>query len=228
MGAQRVANVSRPLIYGSIVVIAAVAFWTTNPESAKAAKNPTSKTSTRKSLDQDWSFPEGELEARFEKPNGPARNIFKPLLEPEKSSISTDEQEIVKLPANFADGEPDWAYTGMVEVDGKRLALLENASKHQGGYVREGEIWKKSKILKITMAGILLEGPDGSQATVNRFNANAVPKEKPPAEGGFKPLDVGAAIRGPIGLQLNPTGSPSSDSVPMKRPSPSQFEEIKQ
>jgi hypothetical protein len=210
------------------VVIAAVAFWTTSPQQAKAAKNSPTKSNSRKSLDQDWNFPEAELEARFEKPRAFARNIFKPLLEPEQTSVTPEEQEIMKLPANFAEGEADWAYTGMVEVDGKRLALLENASKHQGGYVREGETWKKSKIVKITMGSIVLEGTDGSQTTVNRYNANAVPKEKPPAEGGFKPLDVGAALKGPLGLQVNPTGGPMPESIPMKRPSPEKFEEIKQ
>ena len=120
----------------------------------------------------------------------------------------------MKVPSLLADGEADWAYTGMVEIDGVRLALLENATTHQGGYVRVGESWKKSRIVSVTMACLVVEGPDGKQTSVFRFNANKIEKPKPPPEGGFKPLDPSPALKGPIGLEIKREEKPAA-AVPL-------------
>jgi hypothetical protein len=164
---------------------------------------------------------------RFDKPKGLLRNVFKPLLAVERSAMTADElDEKMKLPASIAGGEADWAYTGMVEIDGVKLALLENGTTHQGGYVREGEVWKKSRIVRITMASLEIEGPDGTAETVFRYNPNKTPKVKPPPEPGFRPLDVNPALRGPIGLEIRPNQA-ATEASPQAMPDMKSSPEMK-
>ncbi len=184
------------------MLVAAVAFWATGSDAKKPPKSAPAKRTAKKSTLQDWTFPKEELAVHFDPPAGRARNIFSPLIAGEPSIEGEPDEELMKLPADLADGESDWAYTGMVEVDGKRLALLENGAQHQGGYVREGDTWKKSRIVRISMANLVIAGPDGTERTIFRYNPTQTPKPPPLPDPGFRPLDVNPALRGPIGLDI--------------------------
>lgn len=200
------AILSRPVGYGSLAVLAAAALWWVNSDPPTAqAKGSSTKPAPAKSSAQAWDFPIDEASIQFERPKDGLRNIFKPLLYVDKTGPKVEQEDLMKIPANLAQGEASWAYTGMVEVNGIRLALLENSSTHQGGYVKEGEFWKKSRIVRITSASIVLAGPDGNEETVFRYNPNFVPKVKPPADGGFTPVDLGPALKGPIGPNIEIT-----------------------
>lgn len=223
------AGLSRTVVYGGLGVISVAMIWAFGgdpPAKRTKASSPSAKLSGKKSHEPQWNFAKEELAARFPKPVGQRRNIFKALVEVERPTLNADEEEIMKLPATLTDGEADWAYTGMVEVDGRRLALLENPSTHQGGYVREGETWKKARIVSITMPSIVLAGPDGEETTVFRFNPNKTPKPKPPPESGFRPMDLGSALKGPIGVELRKEPAPAVPRPTMSASPPPIREEL--
>ena len=225
------AGLSRTVIYGGLGVISIALVWAYGgdaPEKKAKASATTAKLTGKKSLEPKWNFAKEDLAARFPKPVGTRRNVFKALVEVERPTLNAEEEEIMKLPATLTDGESDWAYTGMVEVDGRRLALLENPSTHQGGYVREGETWKKARIVRITMPSIVLAGPDGEETTIFRFNPNKTPKPKPPPESGFRPMDLGNALKGPIGVELRKEPGPAVPSPSMSAsPDPIRKEVVK-
>jgi hypothetical protein len=218
------ATLSRPVGYSSLAVIAVGLLWWSNAEPPKVGKQPDRKPlQSSKPAEPDWSFPPSETAIHFDKPKGTLRNIFNPLVNVDKPASQAAQDELMKLPANMAEGDPNWAYTGMVEVDGARLALLENSATHQGGYVKEGEIWKKSRIVHISVESILVVGPDGSPETIFRYNANQQPKVKPPPDNGFRPMDITPALKGLIGSQIEISRSegtlnaaPSLGRTPLK------------
>ena len=208
------ALITKPVAYGLFSIVALGLVWWAY-SAPPATKRAAAKSVARKSSEPDWSYPASETSVRFDHPAVKLRNIFMPLFAVDKPEVKVDEETLMKVPANLAQGESGWAYTGMVEVDGVRLALLENSSTHQGGYVKEGDTWKKSRIVRITMASIGVVGPDGIETTVFRFNANATPKPKPEPEPGFHPIDLGQALKGPIGpkIEITPEGPPTRTIV---------------
>jgi len=207
---------SRPLLYGGlIVIVAAVYFWPSSSPTP-AAQRPGAKANAGKNKERDWTFLASDFGPRFDKPQGKTRDIFNPLFYVEHAAPKTNQDQIMEVPANLAQGEAGWAYTGMAEVDGKRLALLENSSTHQGGFVKEGEAWKRSHIVSITSESIILVGPDGSEETVYRYDPNRPAKQKAATaapDAGFQPVDVGPALRGPIGanFEISPESVPANE-----------------
>lgn len=199
------AIISRPIGYSLLLAALAGAIWWSNSDPVKPPKPNAKKGTSSKGATKNWEFPASEVALRFDKPEGKLRDIFIPLVYVDKSVIKSEQDELMKIPANMAGGEGDWAYTGMVEVDGSRMALLENGTTHQGGYVKTGDTWKKSRVVAISSASIVVEGPDGSQETVFRFNANQPPKPKPLPDAGFRPMDLSRALNGPIGSQIEIT-----------------------
>ncbi len=214
------ALISRPVLYGGLIALAGGAFWWASGDSPNAAlKTASSKKVAKAGPQVDWTFPASETSVRFDPPKETVRNIFRPLLYVDKSAPKTEEDQLMKLPANMAGGESGWCYTGMVEVNDVKMALLENATSHQAGYVKEGEGWKKSRIVTITTQSIVVAGPDGSEQTVFRFNANETPKPKQAPDPGFRPLELGPALRGQIGPNIEITRdaiSPKAISSPTK------------
>lgn len=208
------ATLPRPILFGGLALVAIAALWATGDTPAKLATHAARPSTVRKVAVQDWKFDVSETSARFEKPKGKVRNVFQALVHAE-GQMGSEVEVLMKLPAALAAGEGDWAYTGMVEVDGVRLALLENGTSHQGGYVREGETWKKSRIARITMPCIVVLGPDGTETTVFRYNANLVPKPKPPPDPGFRPMDLGPALRGPIGPRITNEPRAGASAAPL-------------
>jgi len=213
------AIISRPIGYGALAVLVAGVMWWLNDEPVKVSRPRPKTTLVAQAKQQKWDFPAELTSLHFDKPDRPTRNIFKPLIAIEKVVTVTDPSELMKVPASLASGESDWTYTGMVEVNGIRMALLENATTHVGGYVKEGETWKKSRIEHITSANLVVVGPDGNEETVYRFNANQTPKPKPPPDGGFHPMDLGPALKGMIGpnVEIVHDGSSKNSPAPMIR-----------
>lgn len=204
--------ISRPVAYGALIVLSMAVVWASGGDSTKPQVRTQHKVSTKKISEQPWDFIRSEKPVVFEAPTSGISDAFRPLIFVDRKHLRVQEEELMKVPANLAQGEGNWTYTGMVEVNGERLALLENAALHQGGYVKEGETWKKSKIVSITSASIVMSGTDGVQETVYRFNPDQVPKPKPPPDSGFRPLDPSSALKGPIGSGLQITGESSQET----------------
>src|ERR1043166_2554487 len=118
------AGISRPVGYSALAIVCVAVYMWSNSEPEKAAKTATHKTLTAKAAEPEWNFPKAETTTHFDKPEAKMRNIFAALVQVDKSTPNPDAEQIMKVPANLAQGDPNWAYTGMVEVDGVKLALL--------------------------------------------------------------------------------------------------------
>lgn len=198
------AFVSKPVIFFGIFAIAASIYVWSQPEAAAAKTSTTKKRSAKVAFD-GWDFPPPDPTLHIPKPRATTRDVFLPKVKVQRVvRLPSAQEDLVAIPAGLADGEGGWAYTGMAEVDGVRMALLENSGTRQSGYIREGEDWKKAHVVGITTACIVLSDEKGVAQTVYRFNPNDPPKIKPPPNPGFAPLNPGGLPSGPIGGAIRP------------------------
>jgi hypothetical protein len=199
------AVISKPIIFLAIFAAAASIYVWSQPEpvAAKVAKKRVAKTAF-----DGWDFPPPDPGLRLPKPKNVSRDVFLPKVKVQRViRVAEAKDDLVAVPANLAGGEGGWAYTGMAEVDGVRMALLENSGTKQSGYVREGEDWKKAHVVGITTACIVLSDEKGTAQTIYRFNPNDPPKVKPLPNPGFAPLNPGGVPTGPIGGAIRPIAS---------------------
>lgn len=70
------------------------------------------------------------------------------------------------IPGNFTGAETNWAFTGVVDVDGKRSALVENGTSGQSEYLHPGEKWKTSSVKDITENVLILRDVSGAQKNI--------------------------------------------------------------
>lgn len=194
-------TLSRPTVYGLLVVVAAAALWYSSDEPAKPAKKAPIKpgaASTQEKPKTDYT--DADYMATFQKPEGKGRDLFQPLIRSRTASLTNAaaQEAPLKIPALLAEGDPNWAFTGIAEVDGQRLALLENSASHQSGFVKEGDPWKGAKIRRITPDSLTMEDQDGNAQVVPRYDPNQPEKPKATPSGGFQPLQFGDSLRGAI------------------------------
>ena len=200
------AAVSRPVALIAAVGVVAILALILSPSSSAPASGlaPSPKKRTaKKGNEPDWDLPAPDPKRRFARVMGLPRNVFVPLIAPERALViplTPGKDDLVAIPAKLAGGEGAWAYTGMVEANGVRMALLENKGLNQSGYVREGEAWKAARVVGITSAAIVLADDKGVAETVFRFDPNAPvkPKADPAATPAFGPGGIGSPMVGPI------------------------------
>lgn len=206
---------SRPVGYGLLaaVVVGALLF-TNDPAAPNPTKPPARRRTSTKKDGADWALPAPDPKLRFPRTTGTPRNVFVPRVVVEKRlpavGAETPPEDLVQIPAKLAGGESAWAYTGMVEANGVRMALLENKGTKVAGYVREGDAWKAARVVGITSACIVLADEKGKAETVFRLDPNAPPKPKPVPGSEFGSAGVGPNLVGPI----NP-GSPGNAIRPL-------------
>jgi hypothetical protein len=195
-------------------------------DDAPARKSKPTKRKASQSED-DEKYVTAEMELKFDRPGGTVRNVFHPLVAVEKPEKAPPppppaDQDLTAIPAKVADGESNWVFTGMAEVDGVKFALLQNKSTQKSGLIKEGEYWRKSQLLSVSLDSLLFVGPDGNIQTVQRFDPNAPPKVKTETEGGFRPYNLSGTLAGPIGSDVEIHRVATDAVVPRKtsRPSP--------
>lgn len=209
------AAVSRPVAFlAGFGLIAVVGLLLTNPAPEPAKATAARRRTPVKKDGDDWNLPAPDPKLAFAHLTGVPRNVFVPLVVPERAvglpKAEVEKDDLVQIPGKLAAGEGAWTYTGMVEANGVRMALLENKGLNQAGYVREGEAWKTARIVGITSACIVLADAKGLTETVFRFDPNAPVKPKaetPPAfgPGGVGPSPVGPIAPGGAGFAIRPT-----------------------
>ncbi len=215
------AAISKPVGFLAVFAVALGIYAYSDPGTAKTGRAEKPKKKVARKADAGWDFPPVDHSVHFDKPKAITRDPFLPVVKNLRMLAPPlmEKDDVVQIPGRLAGGEGGWAYTGMVEVDGARMALLENSSTKKVGYVREGEDWKKAHVVGITTACIVLSDEKGVAETIYRFNPNDPPKVKPLPEGGFQPLNPGG-IPGRMppgrigsGFQIRPLASSPSGAA---------------
>ncbi len=190
------AKISRPMLYGGLVVVAVAAFLLTGE---KPAAPRTEKTKTKAAITKKTSlFTQEDYDASFDSVNETAKNAFQPLVKRERALTGTS-------PAALALGDPNWIYTGMAEVDGVSMALMENTVTQEGAFVKLGERWQGATVRRITPESITFDSPRGSQTILLESHRQFLiehAEDEPVSTGGmeFRPLPVDPGnLRGLIG-----------------------------
>jgi len=193
---------SRSVVYGGLVVLTAASIFFlqgSEPDKATSGSHSVRAGVAAKPEDVANSY----RGPAFDPPQGTPRDIFMPKVKAdERTGGPSGNDEPAKVPSALAGGDPNWAYTGFAEVDGQKLALLENSANQQSGFLKEGQHWKKATVLHITAQSIVFADENGVQDTVLRFNANQQPKPKPAPESGFQPVKVEPNLQGQIGQNI--------------------------
>lgn len=210
------AVVSRPIAGAAVVtLVVAVVLWATNDSSAPVAAAPRKRLAQKEGA-PGWDLPAPDPALHFGRSLAPPRDVFTPLVSPQvpialpRVAVLTPDQ-LVAVPPKLAGGEAGWIYTGMVEADGVRMALLENKAIKGITYVREGDAWKTARVVGISSPCVVLADAKGVTQTVYRFDPNAPVKPKAGpgsvagagpgfAPGGaFSPGGSFTPLSGPIG-----------------------------
>lgn len=191
------------------VVAGAVLFFTQPDDSpAKTTKKPASK-KLSSSLATDYV--PADFTAKFASLNQTPRNAFKPLIVRNSSLLRTVSPRSNGVPGAFTGGDPNWAYTGCVEVNGEKLALLENSKSGDGVYLRKGDHWKSSLIRTVSEEGLIIVSSSGTVKKIQLGDRGTDPEEEQPVETEVVPVQVQPVqpttipteLQGAIGLNLS-------------------------
>ena len=161
-----------------------------------------------KTAPKSTDYDESDYSAHFDspKPQSPLRNVFNALVKNDGATASSSDsattaKDTLHVPGPLAGGDPNWIFTGYAVLNGQKSGLLENHSTHQSAFVKEGEIWKTSQIVRISAGSIIFGDLAGGQVPVMRFDPFLASKSETKAgsDQNLKPMDP-AALQGPIGM----------------------------
>jgi hypothetical protein len=201
-------NLSKPMQYGLVFVLAVAAWLILSPALFPESGNKSIATKIKKSAKTtaDLYTPE-DYKAKFAPESSVLKNAFKPLVVKTTTGGKGAAAKPNLVPAAFAAGDPNWSYTGTAEVDGVLQALLENRTTGESAFLRVGDTWKGISVEEITEDSLVIASSDGDQLTLKLPTEDEVL----PAAGprGFTPAQPGAgALQGAIGpMSVQPDGT---------------------
>lgn len=188
-------KISRPMLYGTLAIVAVVAWVMSSPEDVAAPAKPKAANKSSSSAKTEL-FTKADREAAFVPVNAATPNAFKPIVA-RTTGPSAGLLEPNAIPADFAGGDPNWIYSGMATVDGVGFALVENTATSDGEFIKVNENWRRSRVLKLTPESLTLENERGVVRTVR---IKTKEDELPPLPGGgLEPVNP---LEGPIGNGL--------------------------
>ena len=159
------AKISKPVLYLAIVAAGAAIYVVTSPNS------PEAHTATPKTLHKNGPtnglYTDADMKAKFPEPVLVSRDAFKPGVARKSNALATMLAAAGGVPADLADGDPNWVCTGVSEVDGVRQALLENKVTNDGDFVKQGDKWKSAVISQVLDDGLVMVGNDSEPKTIN-------------------------------------------------------------
>lgn len=198
------AKLNAPMLYGILIVAGAIAYGMLGSDAPKPAIKLAPK-SVAKAPQETSDFTDADFTASFGGSKAAFRDLFLPVVKTTSGvaavsggSASRDQS---KFPADVAGGDGNWEYTGFVRIDGVGQALLENASNHQGAFVKEGDLWKGTRIRSVTQSGVAFVGKDGTEQFVLRLNPYGAAKSKGQPAGGPPSGTPPVAPPGPMIMQ---------------------------
>jgi hypothetical protein len=187
-------KISRPILYLGLAAICMGAYYMTEPEQAKAKTTKAKPPVTRKA-DKGSIYTEEDFGAPMPRLAAVEKNTFEPIVA-RKSALSAMAPD-GGVPSDFAGGDPNWVCTGTAEVDGVRMALMENSQSGDALFLKQGDRWKNAVVSEVVSDGIVFAGPGG---LVKRIGIQMESDEPEPevAETTVPPVQV-PGFSGPIG-----------------------------
>lgn len=190
------AKISRPILYVGLAAIGVIGYFMTEPEPTKQTSAPkpkakvAKKQDTSKFLEVDYKITRADLPklASLEK------NTFRPIIA-RQSGLGELVQE-GGIPPDFAGGDGNWVCTGTAEVDGVRMALVENKSTGEGEFLKEGQTWKSAVVSKVLEDGVVMAGPGGNVISIMVLEEEYIEPE--PIVEPAVPTSI-PGMNGPIG-----------------------------
>jgi hypothetical protein len=179
-----------PLVWVGLgaLLIGGVVYATGGDDTTTTKKANTVTQQTTTAQDPNSLITDADRKAKFVAVKFEPKDSFTPLV----SKATTSGANAGGLPNSITGGDGNWSYTGMVEVDGKPEALLENPKDSQSVYLTVGQHWKRAKVARVSSSDIELVGDDGTVAVVKMGEIAAGKEETNPA---LQP----ATIQGPQG-----------------------------
>lgn len=198
-------KLSRPIVYALVAAVVAVAYVFLTEETAQRARK---KLPPRAVAQQAMpaGFLKEDFEAKFEPVDEEPKAAFQPLIVSDQGTSRTDTIPS-EFPSSLTGGDPNWMYTGMAEIDGRAVGLLENQSTGEGAFVRIAELWKQAEILQIEPMNITVRGTNGKVYVLAvREVGQTQSRSSTAVQGSSEP--VMPNLRGPIGgVEVIPTPS---------------------
>ncbi|RYG26086.1 hypothetical protein EON82_04675 [bacterium] len=198
-----------PVVWVAIVAAAAAAFILTAPSDTSSAATSTAKKTSKSRAKDDGLYTEADRMAKFASITTPVADVFNPLVKKPILAVKPPTQPADPATAGSIDlrltgGEAGWYYTGLVELDGKRQALLENTKTGETMYVSAGEGWKAARVSNVDIEAVVLIGPDGTSARIPISQYGVAPGANPATavattKPSTQPLNVPSGITGQIG-----------------------------
>ncbi len=196
------ASVSRPVLYGGIALLGAIAWFATAPDDASGIGgsgklnrgNSASKQVQSDITEEDYKAARNP----FPRLNEGTKNAFNPLVARQEQG-ATGALAPNEIPASYTGGEAGWMYTGTMIVNDVPSALLENQMSGDVLYLMVGQRVKRAVIAQIAPTYIVVKGAGGQSLKLDLLADRAEPGEDT-GNFGFEPVrpDVPGALRGPI------------------------------
>jgi hypothetical protein len=197
-----------PIVWVGIVAAAAAAYVMLSPSDTPSVPSTTKKTK-KATTKADALYTPEDSTAKFASVTTPVADVFNPLVKKPilaKLPVVTADKNVVGIDLRLTGGEANWFYTGLVELDGKREALLENTKTGETMYVSAGEGWKAARVRSVDISSVVMVGPDGTAVTIPITQYGVAPGANPAtatavasATPSTQPLNVPSGITGPIG-----------------------------
>lgn len=153
-------KISKPYLYGAaVVVVGAVAFVLTEPETVtKKSKPKLTKTETNNTQ----GFTPEDYTASFPRYTGKPRNAFAPKVISKKGQTAT---ALVDIPEPGTERLTEtWNLTGIALIDGTRNALIENGT--DSAFLKVGDTWNGLRVVAIEATAVRLIDPLGKESRI--------------------------------------------------------------
>ena len=197
MPAPKTPDSKKRLVYmglGGLALIG-VLFVLTGGNDTPASKTVAVKSSKKLKSAGDTQYTDYDTKVKFEPLRTASRDVFQPLIA--KPVLAVDLTNPGNISAALAEGE-GWAYTGMGEIDGRPVGIIENSKTGESDMLSLGQRWKRAKVRSISDYQLVLIDEKGKDVSVKMSAPDATPKTA--ALGTLPPVTIPpAAITGPIG-----------------------------
>jgi hypothetical protein len=180
---------TKPIVWiGLIGACAIIYLVAVPPDSTKSEK------STKKPIPEAKApvgFTKEDYTVTFPPVNSATRNAFMPVV------MRQDRNGTAQAAPNaLSAGGGNWIFTGTVELNGVKQALLENPATGEGAFLRLGESWNGYSVVTIRDDQVTVTSPTGQSKTI-KLEGEVVPA--PNNAPSNAPLTLNNPLSGPIG-----------------------------